>query len=64
MLFGAAIAVSFALSILSTFTGFLGCIFLPLVQIAIVGLHVVCVAKGLQGTRFVIPGGSDYADRP
>ena len=63
VLFGAEIAVFFALSILSTMTGFLGCIFLPLVQFAILGVHIVCIVKGLQGTRFLVPGLSEYADR-
>ncbi len=63
VLFGAEIAVFFALSILSALTGFLGCFFLPLVQVAILGLHIVCIAKGLQGTRFLVPNVSHYADR-
>ena len=63
VLFGAEIAAFFALSILGTITGFLSCIFLPLLQLAILGLHIVCIVKGLQGGRFQIPGLSEYANR-
>ena len=63
VLFGAEVAAFFALAILGTITGFLGCILYPLLQLAILGLHIICIVKGLQGTRFMIPGLSDYANR-
>ena len=63
VLFGAEVAAFFALAILGTITGFLGCILYPLLQLAILGLHIICIVKGLQGTRFLIPGLSDYANR-
>ena len=63
VLFAAEVAASFALFTLGTITGFLGCILYPLLQLAILGLHIICIVKGLQGTRFLVPGLSEYASR-
>ena len=63
VLFGAEFFAFMALSILSALSGGLGCLLLPLAQLAILGLHVVCIAKGLQGERFLIPRLSEYADK-
>lgn len=43
--------------------GAIGCVIMPLVWLAIVIVHVVCIVKGLQGQRFLIPYVSQYADR-
>ena len=63
VLFGAEVVAFFALMILSGLTGGLGCLLVPLAQLGIMVLHVVCIAKGLQGERFLIPRLSEYADR-
>lgn len=46
--------------------GFVGC-FLFIVRLAIflgiLVVHVICIIKGTQGQRFLIPGISQYADR-
>jgi len=44
----------------------LGCalvIFLVFGAVGIWALHVVAILKGVNGTRLIIPGLSDYADR-
>ena len=63
VLFGAEFFAFMALGVLSNLSGGLGCLLLPLAQLGILVLHVVCIAKGLQGERFLIPRLSEYADR-
>ena len=63
VLFGAEFFAFMALGILSALSGGLGCLLLPLAQLGILVLHVVCIAKGLQGERFLIPRLSEYADK-
>ena len=45
---------------------FMGCLVSVLhlvVWLGILVLHVICIIKGTQGQRFLIPGISQYADR-
>ena len=63
VLLGSEIALFFALNIVGAVTGFLGCFFLPLLQLGILVLHVVCITKGLKGERVIVPVISDYADK-
>ena len=63
VLFGAEFFAFMALGILSALSGGLGCLLVPLAQLGVLVLHVVCIAKGLQGERFLIPGLSDYANK-
>ncbi len=63
VLFGAEFFAFVALGILSGLSGGLGCLLVPLAQLAVLVLHVVCIAKGLQGERFLVPGVSEYANR-
>jgi uncharacterized membrane protein len=63
VLFGAEFFAFMALSILSVLSGGLGCLLLPLAQLGVLVLHGFCIAKGLQGERFLIPGLSDYANK-
>ena len=63
VLFGAEVIAFFAPMILSGLTGGLGCLLVPLAQLGILVLHVVCISKGLQGERFLIPRLSEYADK-
>jgi uncharacterized membrane protein YjgN (DUF898 family) len=57
----------FVITSLVTFAAFgLGCVlslFLVFGWVAILGLHVVAILKGLNGGRLIIPGLSDYANR-
>ena len=46
--------------------GLLGCLFVvfsPLFVLAIVALHGLAIAKAIGGTRLIIPGISEFADR-
>ncbi len=55
-----------AIYMLSALSGFLGCLLMPLylfAWLAVLGLHVACMVKGVGGDRLVIPGISQYADR-
>ena len=63
VLFGAEFFAFIALFILSGLSGGLGCLLVPLAQLGVVVLHVICIAKGLKGERFLIPGLSDYASK-
>ncbi|MFQ5525008.1 MAG: hypothetical protein ACE5GX_01975 [Thermoanaerobaculia bacterium] len=55
-----------AFAVLSMVLGPLACV-LAIVQmvlfIAIVVVHIICIVKGVNGERFLIPGISQYADR-
>lgn len=69
VLMAAEIVVWILFSILSMIAAtvpFLGC-FVAIIWFAlligIIVLHVMCIVKGLNGQRFVIPGLSEYANR-
>ena len=52
--------------LLNAMSGFVGCLLMPLYilgWVAILGLHIVCIVKGVKGERVTIPGISQYADR-
>lgn len=60
--------VLWIVGIVMAFTGldFLGCftsILWFVVWIGILVLHVVCIVKGVNGQRLIVPGISQYADR-
>ena len=44
---------------LGCFVGILGL----LLWCALIALHIVCVVKGINGQRFLIPGLSEYAEK-
>ncbi|HWF85216.1 MAG TPA: hypothetical protein VG222_10225 [Vicinamibacterales bacterium] len=53
-------------SVVSMATLGLGCVLglvLPFAWIAVLAVHVVAIIKGINGTRLMIPGVSDYANR-
>ena len=37
--------------------------FIILIWVAILGVHIVAIIKGMGGTRLIIPGISEYANR-
>jgi uncharacterized membrane protein len=44
----------------------LGCIVVPVwlaLFVAVIVVHIICIVKGLNGERFIVPGISQYADR-
>ena len=61
VLFGAEMALFVVMSILGG--GLLERLLVPVVQVGIVVLHTLCIARGLKGERFQVPGLSEYADR-
>jgi uncharacterized membrane protein len=48
---------------LGTVLGCLAALVAPLVGIGILILHIMCIMKGLNGQRLIIPGISEYANR-
>ena len=58
------IAVLTSLVSLATFV--FGCalsLFVMLIWVAILGVHIVAIIKAMGGTRLIIPGISEYANR-
>ena len=68
VLFGVEFFAFIALTVLGTVGSVigLGCLvalIMPLAWLGSLILHVICIAKGLKGERFLIPGLSDYASK-
>jgi uncharacterized membrane protein len=60
------IGLQVLIMILGAVSGGLGCIFgllVPIFLLAVLIVHILCIVKGLNGQRFVIPGISEFADR-
>jgi uncharacterized membrane protein len=60
------VGLQIVVMLLTAISGGIGCLaglLLPLLLLAILVLHVVCIVKGLNGDRFTISGLSDFADR-
>jgi uncharacterized membrane protein len=60
------IGLQVVVMILGAISGGLGCVFgllMPLFMLAMLVVHVVCIVKGLNGQRFLLPGISEFADR-
>ena len=60
------IGLQVVVMILGVVSGGLGCIFsllIPLFLLAILIVHVLCIVKGINGQRFLVPGISEFADR-
>ena len=56
-------ALFIVLSVLGAISAGLGCLLWPLVILALIAIHVMCIVKGVNGDRFIIPGVSQYADK-
>ena len=63
VLFGAEFLGAMALFVMGILSGGLGCLLLPLAGLGVLVLHVVCIAKALQGERVLVPGISEYANK-
>src|SRR5882724_8439697 len=53
-------------SLVSIVTFGLGCalsIFVVFIWIAILAVHAIAIVKGINGTRLIVPGVSEYANR-
>jgi len=60
------IGLQVVVMILGVVSGGLGCIFsllIPLFLLAVLIVHVLCIVKGINGQRFLVPGISEFADR-
>lgn len=65
VLFGAELIIWVALAILGL-VPVLGCILVPVwlvLSVAVIVVHIICIVKGINGERFLVPGVSQYADR-
>ncbi len=63
VLFGADIVVAIVMAIISTMLPCIGCLMTLPVWILVAVVHIVCMVKGVNGQRFLIPGLSDLADQ-
>ena len=43
--------------------GCIAALFMPLLMLAELVLHVMCIVKGINGQRLIIPGISDFANK-
>jgi uncharacterized membrane protein len=60
----AMILISILFSVVAFFDfGCGGCVVQWVLSVAIFVVHILCIVKGLNGQRFIIPGVSQYADR-
>jgi uncharacterized membrane protein len=60
------IGLQIVVMILGAISGGLGCVvglLMPVLMLAILVVHVLCIVKGINGQRFLIPGISEFADR-
>jgi uncharacterized membrane protein len=60
------IGLQVVVMILGAISGGLGCVFtllIPIFMLAILIVHVLCIVKGINGQRFLIPGVSEFVDR-
>jgi uncharacterized membrane protein len=60
------IALQVLIMVLGAVSGGLGCVFgllVPVFMLAVLIVHIMCIVKGINGQRFLIPGVSDFADR-
>ena len=63
VLFGTEFVGLMVLSILSGIAGWLVFLLAPLFHLGVLGLHVACIAKALQGGRLLVPAISEYTDK-
>lgn len=68
LLFAAEVVVWIVLSIFSSVTAFVdlgctGCVLTGVFGLIVIVVHIIAIVKGVNGTRLVIPGLSQYADR-
>lgn len=64
--FAVVIGLSIVIMLVGAVSGGLGCILgliWPVFMLAVLVIHVMCIVKGINGSRFLIPGVSEFADR-
>jgi uncharacterized membrane protein len=68
VLFVAELIIGFLLSFLTTALAFMhlgcgGCLFHSAFGVVVLVVHILCIVKGVNGERFIVPGISQFADR-
>ncbi|MBY0497398.1 MAG: hypothetical protein K2Y23_24615 [Cyanobacteria bacterium] len=56
-------ALTIVIGPLGIYGCFVGLIIPPLLGLAQMGLHIMCILKGINGQRLIIPGFSELADK-
>ena len=57
------VAFQIVMFMLGSFLGCLVAIFAPLIGLGFLILHIVAIIKGINGSRLIVPGLSQYADK-
>jgi uncharacterized membrane protein len=60
------IGLQILIMLLGAVSGGLGCVFgllVPIFMVAVLIVHILCIVKGLNGQRFLVPGVSEFANR-
>jgi len=63
VLFGVEVLIWVLASALSTVVACLSCVFVPIVSVAFLVVRILCMVKGLNGTRFNVPLITDLVDK-
>ena len=64
--FAGFIGLWVVIMVITAISGGLGCILgliWPIAMLAVMVLHVMCIVKGLNGDRLIVPGISEFADK-
>lgn len=57
------VAFQIVMFMLGSFLGCLVAIFAPLIGLGFLILHIAAIVKGINGSRLIVPGLSQYADK-
>jgi uncharacterized membrane protein len=57
------VAFQIVMFMLGSFLGCLVAIFAPLIGLGFLILHIMAIVKGINGSRLIVPGLSQYADK-
>jgi uncharacterized membrane protein len=55
--------IAFTILVMITHLACLGCFAHSAIYLGILIVHILCIVKGVNGQRFIIPGISDFANR-
>jgi uncharacterized membrane protein len=57
------IVLNIVLAMLGAIVGCVGLLFMPILALGQLVLHIMCIMKGINGKRLIIPGISEFADK-
>lgn len=60
---GILMSIAAMIPVIGWFVSLLGCLVWTILPIGILVLHIVCIIKGVNGQRFIVPYVSQYADK-